>query len=417
MSVDKFLVVSIDCWRYDALSRSNALFNTPKFDLLTRDYALAERYFVTAPATRPSHSSLFTGLYPFEHGLLGQTYLKMFAGIDNLFGVFAEAGYSAKGFSERADVFRFLDFEPFIGPVDGEVKNQHLGSLERLAAEMIEPDDRPQFKFLHFWYTHGGYGLGGIPGGPDLRKLVEKGQVAEALRYYYAAVNHVLEFSLVELLKKVNLDEWAIFICGDHGEGFCDEVMAHGDRLHPNVVHVPMLAHVPGGFAFPETGPVSSIDLLPTITELAGIETAYKGYGRSWLGAAENFADRWVLSELDSLYGVGFLSAKNLQLDHERVTSRTAVDDSEIDRYDKGIREWCLCDGEQFYRQNEQSVEFVLRDLRDGSDLVCEDPQAYRKRYDALVDESPYKNMQGQESSADEAVVLEKRLRDLGYIE
>ena len=417
MSVDKFLVVSIDCWRYDALSRSNALFNTPKFDLLTRDYALAERYFVTAPATRPSHSSLFTGLYPFEHGLLGQTYLKMFAGIDNLFGVFAEAGYSAKGFSERADVFRFLDFEPFIGPVDGEVKNQHLGSLERLAAEMIEPDDRPQFKFLHFWYTHGGYGLGGIPDGPDLRKLVEKGQVAEALRYYYAAVNHVLEFSLVELLKKVNLDEWAIFICGDHGEGFCDEVMAHGDRLHPNVVHVPMLAHVPGGFAFPERGPVSSIDLLPTITELAGIETAYKGYGRSWLGAGENFADRWVLSELDSLYGVGFLSAKNLQLDHERVTSRTAVDDSEIDRYDKGIREWCLCDGEQFYRQNEQSVEFVLRDLRDGSDLVCEDPQAYRKRYDALVDESPYKNMQGQESSSDEALVLEKRLRDLGYIE
>ena len=48
--------------------------------------------------------------------------------------------------------------------------------------------------------------------------MVEKGQVAEALRYYYAAVNHVLEFSLVELLKKVNLDEWAIFICGDHGE-------------------------------------------------------------------------------------------------------------------------------------------------------------------------------------------------------
>ena len=54
MRVDKFLVVSIDCWRYDALSRTHPLLNTPKFDLLTRDYALAERYFVTAPATRPS---------------------------------------------------------------------------------------------------------------------------------------------------------------------------------------------------------------------------------------------------------------------------------------------------------------------------------------------------------------------------
>ncbi|MCY3792477.1 MAG: sulfatase-like hydrolase/transferase, partial [Gemmatimonadetes bacterium] len=92
--IDKFLIVSIDCWRYDALSRTNPRLNTPKFDLLTRDYAFAERYFVTAPATRPSHTSLFTGLYPFEHGLFGQTYLKMFAGVVNLFDLFAAAGYS-----------------------------------------------------------------------------------------------------------------------------------------------------------------------------------------------------------------------------------------------------------------------------------------------------------------------------------
>ena len=107
--IDKFLIVSIDCWRYDALSRTNPRMNTPKFGLLTRDYAFAERYFVTAPATRPSHTSLFTGLYPFEHGLFGQTYLKMFAGVANLFDVFAAAGYSVRGFSERPDVFRFLD--------------------------------------------------------------------------------------------------------------------------------------------------------------------------------------------------------------------------------------------------------------------------------------------------------------------
>lgn len=69
------------------------------------------------------------------------------------------------------DVFRFLDFAPFIGPVDPAATQQHLGSLERLCAELIEPSG-PQFKFLHFWYTHGGYGLGGIPHPPDLRQLV-----------------------------------------------------------------------------------------------------------------------------------------------------------------------------------------------------------------------------------------------------
>ena len=78
--VNKFLLISIDCWRFDALSRTNPLFNTPKFDLLTQDFSLAEKFFVPAPATRPSHTSYFTGLYPFEHGVYGQTYLKMFEG-------------------------------------------------------------------------------------------------------------------------------------------------------------------------------------------------------------------------------------------------------------------------------------------------------------------------------------------------
>ena len=96
--IDKFLIVSIDCWRRDALSRTNPRMNTPKFDLLTRDYAFAERYFVTAPATRPSHTSLFTGLYPFEHGLFGQTYLKMFADVANLFDILPRPGTVSGGF-------------------------------------------------------------------------------------------------------------------------------------------------------------------------------------------------------------------------------------------------------------------------------------------------------------------------------
>ena len=51
--IDKFLIVSIDCWRYDALSRTNPRMNTPKFDLLTRDYTFAERYFVTRTGDSP----------------------------------------------------------------------------------------------------------------------------------------------------------------------------------------------------------------------------------------------------------------------------------------------------------------------------------------------------------------------------
>ena len=44
--------------------------------------------------------------------------------------------------------------------------------------------------------------------------------------------------------------------------------------------------------------------------ELAAIETDYNGYGQSWVGQGGDFAERWVLSELDSLCGIGFFERR-----------------------------------------------------------------------------------------------------------
>ena len=418
MSINKFLLISIDCWRYDALSRTNSFFNTPKFDLLTKDFSLAEKFFVAAPATRPSHTSYFTGLYPFEHGVYGQTYLKMFEGIPNLFQIFSDTGFHITARSERAEVFRFLDFESFITPIDPEAKAQQLGSLEDLITHLKQPSETPQFCFLHFWYTHGGYGMSGIPGAPSLGSLVKHGRTDEALRFYYAAATHILEFKLVEILKQLDLPEWAVFIFGDHGEGICDEIIEHGNTLNQNVLHVPLLAHIPGlsAIEFPNA-PISAIDLFPTITNLAGIETDYQGYGQDLLSSSEIDYNRLVLSELDSLYGIGFLSQKNLEMPHHRVTSRTTVDNVEISRYTEGVRLWSLTDGEHLYREDEQTGEFVYRHIMRGEDMPCEDPDMFRDTYDEILMNSNYQHLQAQTSTPEEKKILEGRLRDLGYIE
>ena len=417
-SVNKFLLISIDCWRYDALSRTNPFFNTPKFDLLTKDFSLAEKFFVAAPATRPSHTSYFTGLYPFEHGVYGQTYLKMFEGIPNLFQLFADAGYHITGRSERAEVFRFLDYEPFITPIDPNAKAQQLGSLEDLMTHLKQPSETPQFCFLHFWYTHGGYGMSGIPGAPSLGSLVKNGKTDEALRFYYAAATHILEFKLVEILKQLDLPEWAVFIFGDHGEGICDELIDHGSTLNQNVLHVPLLAHIPGveALAFPNA-PISAIDLFPTITKLAGISVDYHGYGQNLLLPSEIDDDRLVLSELDSLYGIGFLSQRNLEMPHHRVTSRTSIDNEEISRYSAGVRLWSLTDGEHLYREDEQTGEFVYRHILSSKDMTCEDPERFRDAYDEILMNSNYQHLQMQASTPEEKKILEGRLRNLGYIE
>lgn len=416
--VNKFLLISIDCWRYDALSRTNSFLNTPKFDLLTQDFSLAEKFFVSAPATRPSHASYFTGLYPFEHGVYGQTYLKMFEGIPNLFQIFSDAGYHITGRSERPDVFRFLDFEPFITSIDPNAAAQQLGSLEDLMQHLKQPSDVPQFCFLHFWYTHGGYGMSGIPGAPSLKWLVDNGRTEEALRFYYAAATHILEFKLVEILKQLRLSDWAVFIFGDHGEGICDEIIAHGDTLNQNVLHVPLLAHIPRvrDMKFPDA-PISAIDLYPTILNLAGIDTDYQGYGQDLLSPSTFDANRLVLSELDSLYGIGFLSKNNLEMPHHRVTSRTTVDNEEINRYSEGVRLWSLTDGEHLYREDEETGEYVYRHVLNGEDLTCEDPDRFRDAYDEILMNSNYQHLQAQESTSEETEILEGRLRNLGYVE
>ena len=319
--------------------------------------------------------------------------------------------------SERAEVFRFLDFESFITPIDPEVKAQQLGSLEDLIHHLKQPSETPQFCFLHFWYTHGGYGMSGIPGAPSLGSLVDNGRTDEALRFYYAAATHILEFKLVEILKQLELPDWAVFIFGDHGEGICEEIIDHGHTLNQNVLHVPLLVHIPGmeTLEFPNA-PISAIDLFPTIANLAGIETDYNGYGHDLLSPSEIDDNRLVLSELDSLYGIGFLSRKNLEMPHHRVTSRTSVDNEEISRYTEGVRLWST-DGEYLYREDEQTGEYVYRHIMSGEDMTCEDPERFRDVYDEILMNSNYQHLHAQASTPEEKKILEGRLRNLGYIE
>ena len=71
----------------------------------------------------------------------------MFDDISNLFQIFADEGYHITGRSERAEVFRFLDYESFITPVDPKAKAQQLGSMEDMIHHLKQPEETPQFCF------------------------------------------------------------------------------------------------------------------------------------------------------------------------------------------------------------------------------------------------------------------------------
>ena len=63
------VLVLIDTLRADAILDPQGRYDTPNIDRLARDGVLFPRAFASAPMTLPSHASILTGLYPFEHGV------------------------------------------------------------------------------------------------------------------------------------------------------------------------------------------------------------------------------------------------------------------------------------------------------------------------------------------------------------
>ncbi len=105
--------------------------------------------------------------------------------------------------------------------------------------------------------------------------------------------------SLFDTLRALNLyDSSLVVVTSDHGEGFGEQsVIGHGTSLYQHQLHVPLIVKYPGA---PTPGVVntlvSSVDLLPTILDTAGIPIPARLDGAT-LRAIEHAQDRWVSAE------------------------------------------------------------------------------------------------------------------------
>ena len=110
------LLISVDSLRLDFAPGVSAAVHTPRFSDLTRDFHICQQCFSVSSATRPVHTSLFTGLYPFEHGIEGQHSPAMRQGVADLFDLCRRAGYVVGALSEAPDIFTGLSYADHIAP-------------------------------------------------------------------------------------------------------------------------------------------------------------------------------------------------------------------------------------------------------------------------------------------------------------
>lgn len=309
MSQPNILMVSIDSLRRDAVSSINELHSiTPQLDELASQGALFPNAITPALWTLPAHTSLFTGLYPAEHGVTGGD--RRLGDHPTLPELLADSGYDRRAYYRldwlgAGDVLRGFSSHDTSANTDEitslAVQNKIADWLDLVSEDLKQairgiyrgtfrgpmPDrnvvdstldgltetTEPFFFFVHFNDAHWPYS----PTTPYHRQFTDRSWLqlfwnrAYTQRKLYGEEKSDYNLSdeeiqitkelylgcvrqtdahlrrIIDGLKEKGLYEnTVILIFGDHGEAFGElGYFGHGDYPIPEVANIPLLIHDP----------------------------------------------------------------------------------------------------------------------------------------------------------------------------
>ncbi len=139
------LVILLDCVRASSFSRTGETSRpVPFLDTLAEESSIFTHASTVAPWTLPSHASLFTGTYPWDHGVMGEGRLRFDESIPNVAGLLREAGYSTLALSANGIITPLLS-------AHGSFESYRCAEWWEKTFRWIEPeslggspDDRPR---------------------------------------------------------------------------------------------------------------------------------------------------------------------------------------------------------------------------------------------------------------------------------
>lgn len=295
------ILISIDTTRADHVSAYGyRRKTTPGLDRFAESGAVFLNCTSSSSWTVPAHLTIFTGLEPSTHGLVYYKEPgKLNEGYATMASLLFERGYRTAAFTGGGFMSRRhgMDqgFETYLSI--GRNLTDNIPEAERWLQTV---GDAPFFLFLHGFDPHRPYappasfstvfdvGYRGkwdpsviAPGKPrPPRRLL-----AHAISQYdgeLAYADFLLTTFLEGLRQKGLLDDTLVVVTSDHGDEFyehgnCD----HIHTLHDELVRVPLIMVGPGVPAVRVEDHVGTIDVLPTVFDLMGVETNVRFQGRS----------------------------------------------------------------------------------------------------------------------------------------
>ncbi len=289
------LLVTIDTLRADRLGCYGfSLARTPNLDRLAREGVRFEDVTAVAPITLPSHTSLMTGLLPPAHGVRDNGTYALGAGAVTLAERLKAAGWATHALVSALVLNRRYGLDQGFDSYDDDLWGEDVPKLflirdrpaRKTADRLLDWLEgwkrggraKPFFAWVHFFDPHQPY----EPEVQD-RPLAPTPYDAEI-----AGVDRALGRVLEKLRQDGLLEDTVVVVTGDHGESLGEHgEKTHGVFVYDATVRVPLL------FRFPRLlprgrvyqGPVSSVDVAPTLLGLLGLPGGEETEGTSLLPA------------------------------------------------------------------------------------------------------------------------------------
>lgn len=304
ISGQNVLLITIDTLRADALGIDGGPAHTPALDRLAAEGVHFDFAHAHSVLTLPSHTSILTGQYPFQHGIRDNSGYRLPGDARTAATLFKKAGYataafigafplhSGFGLDAGFDVYDDRFGNPSV-PSEFNMSERPASVVVPLAQKWIAATTTPWFSWVHVFDPHAPY----RPPPPFDAQFTAQP--------YYGEVS-AADAALAPLLDAVRASArpTLVIVTGDHGEGLGEHgEEAHGIFAYESTLRIPLIIAELGGastsslpsFMPSRAGERSSvgarhIDILPTMLDAVGQPVPADLSGRSLLPREERAA-------------------------------------------------------------------------------------------------------------------------------
>ena len=282
------LLVTVDTLRADALGAYGGRAATPHLDRLAAGGARFTSAHAHSVVTLPSHVSILTGRYPFDHGVRDNAGYRADDALDTIAEMAQRTGRPTGAFVGAFPLDRqfglaqgFDVYDDAGGRGAGEseftLSERPATAVVSAARTWIAAQSAPWFAWVHVFDPHAPY----APPAPfdnAFRDSPYHGEVA--------AVDQALAPLLDDLRSSGRLT--TVIVTSDHGEGLGEHGEAtHGTFAYETTLRVPLIVAQVGGPPAPAARgavidtPARLVDILPTVADLLGWPRPGTAPGRS----------------------------------------------------------------------------------------------------------------------------------------